>query len=73
MIWAEFYRKSVISDEFIPACGDRAALILDGRERFESRFTYCKAWAAKHGFVGFRLMRGDSFMRSNPESHIYSA
>ena len=34
--YIEYYQKSCISDELMPACGDRACVELDGRNNIET-------------------------------------
>lgn len=63
MIFAQFYHKSAISEALVEACGDRAVIILDGRE---SRFSHERIAArecAKRKYLAWRLFKGDSFTR----------
>lgn len=69
MYYVQFYQKPVIwregqSADPIEACGDRAVIILDGRERLVTHLAYSRDQCVKRGFVGFRLYRGESFTRS---------
>jgi hypothetical protein len=53
---AEFY----ITDHrgTVPGLGDRATLLLDGREMASSHHAIARAWAARHDFSHYRLFRG---------------
>jgi len=53
---AEFY----ITDHrgTVPALGDRAVLILDGRERAETHHDLARDWARQHHFTHYRLFSG---------------
>ena len=61
MYFVEFYNS--LADEN-SACGDRAVLILDGRESLFNHRKHAKDWAHKHGFKAYEIRRGDSFTRS---------
>ena len=61
MYFAEFYNHY---DDAESACGDRAVLIIDGRESLFKWAMRCNSWARKHNYEAFRLMKGDSFTRS---------
>ena len=67
-IYAEFYRNK--GDEYA-ACGDRAVLKLDGRERVASWHSYARAWAIKHNWGAYRLIHGDSLLRAMPLTRQY--
>lgn len=61
MYFAEFYTQGVQSGNLIPACGDRAVLILDGRERRDKQIRVALQWGRQHGFEAFQICRGPSF------------
>lgn len=61
MYFAEFYTKGVRSGKLIPACGDRAVLILDGRESRDKQIQAAMQWGKQHHFDAFQICRGPSF------------
>lgn len=65
MLYAQFYQKSVISDEIIEACSDRAVIILDGRYNLSDNKIIARLHCEKRGFLGFRIFKGENFSRSN--------
>jgi hypothetical protein len=71
MYFAEFYTKGVQSGKLIAACGDRAVLKLDGRERETAHVGHAYKWAKQHGFEGFVLRRGASFSDSVTVTDMY--
>lgn len=66
MIFATFYHKSAISNQLIEACGDRAVIVLDGRNTMSGRIALAKDECAKRGYLGYVLHCGDTFTRSKP-------
>lgn len=64
MYFAEFYNKNA-DGSLREACGDRSVLILDGREAKWSHHWHSKQWAIKHGFVAYKLCKGETFTRSS--------
>lgn len=76
MVFAQFYQLSTgyVAGSIPPcfdgprvpieACGDRAVIVLDGRRRLESQIQLAREECGKRGFVGFALLRGESFTRS---------
>ena len=70
MIYAQFYGKSAISDELIEGCGDRSVFVLDGRNTLRTQIADAKAWGARHGWLAFKIYKGDTFTRSRPISSL---
>lgn len=70
MIYAQFYQMSVPGDwnnfvsKPIEACGDRAVLILDGRNSMPTHQMNAQLIGRQRGYVGYTLNKGDSFTRS---------
>lgn len=70
MVFAEFYQNSIpnpwnnFCSSPVSACGDRAVIILDGRERPASWAEVAREECKKRGFVGFTLNKGRSFSDS---------
>jgi hypothetical protein len=63
MYFAEFYTYSDYSKKNVPACGDRATLILDGRNNIHTHNTICIDWAKKHNFIGYTINKGTNILR----------
>ena len=68
MHYAQFYNQT--PKGLLEACGDRAVIILDGRESQWKQEHTAKQECAKRGYVAFRLYKGESFTRSWPISQI---
>lgn len=68
MIFAEFYHLSTGWDgkpkRLIPACGDRAVIILDGRQNRATHVDVARRTARERGYLGFSLHAGETFTRS---------
>lgn len=80
--FAEFYHNSTgyiegtIPPEFspehvkpIPACGDRAIVWLDGRMSHLSLHETAMKTCEERGFIGYKLIRGESLLRTQPISN----
>lgn len=50
----------------IQACGDRAVLILDGRNNLKTWQAIAETECKKRGYIGYRIMRGERFTTSKP-------
>ena len=70
MLYAQFFHKSAVGPELVEACGDRAVIVLDARERSDTHDTIARQECAKRGYLAFQLNRGDTFTRSVPVSGI---
>lgn len=74
MIYAQFYQMSVAGEwnnhksEPIEACGDRAVIILDGRNTSTTHHEIAQGECIKRGYIGYSLHSGESFSRSKPIS-----
>ena len=64
MIYVQFYQKSAISDDLIEACGDRAVVILDGRQSRKTHQTIAFEECTKRGYLAWALYQGEAFTRS---------
>ena len=67
--WIQFHQKSAISGELIPACGDRAVIILDGRVRSDTHHAIAKEEALLRGYPAYQLHRSERF-HANPTSPL---
>lgn len=72
MVYVQYFDKSCISDNLIPACGDRSVVVLDGRNKLE---TWIQDAIKFNGFrrpkyKAFQIFKGESFTRSNPITEI---
>lgn len=65
MIFAQFFDRSVMSKDLIEACGDRAVVILDGRESTDTHNRIAAVECVNRGYLAYMLCKGDSFTRSS--------
>ena len=69
MHFACFYQNPVNHGQSdlspIEACGDRAVIILDGRERATTNVTIARLECEKRGYLGFTLHMGPTFTRAS--------
>lgn len=62
MFYAQFYQRAVWpagTDKITEACGDRAVVILDGREHRTTHHAIARVECHKRGYAGYRLYRGE--------------
>ena len=67
--WIQFHHKSAIGDELIPACGDRAVIILDGRVRSDTHHAIAEEECRKRGYKAYQLHKSERF-RDSPISPL---
>ena len=73
MYWVQFFQKSATTPHrLIEACGDRAVVILDGREATRSHNAIAREECEKRGYLAYQLHKGDGFTRSRPYSPVIS-
>jgi hypothetical protein len=73
MKYVQFFQKSATTPHrLIEACGDRAVVILDGRESGQSHSSIAREECEKRGYLAYQLFKGDNFLRSKPYSPIVS-
>lgn len=60
MTFAEFYTRD-LRGEIVPACGDRAVIILDGRERLATHCAHASTECKRRGYIAWRICRGSRF------------
>lgn len=70
MYFAQFFQKSAISDEIIEACGDRAVIILDGRQCMGVMKDLALYSCRKRGYLAYQLHKGETFTRSTPITDV---
>ena len=72
MTFVQYYHKGAVSGDLIPACGDRAVVILDGRNRFETMVEDAIKFNGyrRPVYEAFQLFQGDSFTRCKAISEI---
>lgn len=49
----------------IEATGDRSVIQLDGRTSKEDQYTIARTVGKQRGYIGYRLMKGQSLLRAN--------
>ena len=65
MYYAQFYHIALSSNhQLVEACGDRAVIILDGREGLATHRKIAKTECNKREFDGFSIHKGETFSRS---------
>jgi hypothetical protein len=71
MIFVQYYNKS-IEGKFIEACGDRAVVVLDGRNRVETWHEDAQKFNGYRRpiYAGYRLFKGSSFLDNQPLTDI---
>lgn len=72
--WIQFFHHSVVSihhpiQRLIPACGDRAVIILDGRVRSDTHHAIAEEECRKRGYKAYQLHKSERF-RDNPISEL---
>jgi hypothetical protein len=75
MLYAQFFHRAVWpagTTKIIESCGDRAVIILDGRERSTTHHAISRKECMKRGYLGYRLYRGETFTRSLPITEYVS-
>lgn len=76
MVYVQFFMPSIPgfwnnnSTALIEGCGDRAVIILDGRESLHSHTNFAQVEGAKRGYKGFQIRKGDNFTRSSPVTKV---
>jgi hypothetical protein len=67
MTYIQYFHKGVVTGNDIPACGDRAVVVLDGRQSLRTwkqdavRFNGYR----RPMYTAYQIMQGDSFTRSH--------
>ena len=68
MRFAQFYQMSVAlkgkPSQPIEACGDRAVVLLDGRNSVAVSAAFAKRECQKRKYIGFSIHEGESFNRA---------
>lgn len=75
MYFASFYQNPVDHGQSdlspIEACGDRAVIILDGRNTIPTMHDISERVARLRGYVGFTISKGDAFTRAAVIRKLY--
>ena len=74
MVFIQYFQKGLLSNKPIEACGDRAVIVLDGRQSLE---TWKQDAIDNNGirrpvYCGYQLFKGDNFNRSQPITEYIS-
>ncbi len=74
MTYIQYFHKGVITGNLIPACGDRAVVILDSRQSLATWKQDAIKFNGYHRPVydAYQIMQGASFTRSNPVTEVIS-
>ena len=73
MVYVQYFHKGVISRQDIPACGDRAVFVLDGRQTMQTWHRDAVKFNGQRGrpvYTAYQLMHGETFTRSKAISSI---
>ncbi len=72
MVYIQYFHKGVVSGQDIPACGDRAVVVLDGRQTMQTwhRDAVTANGNRRPTYTAYQLMRGETFTRSKAISNI---
>lgn len=68
--YAQFFHKSVMSDELIEAQGDRSVIRLDGRMHQLRQEEVAEKECFKCGYLAWQLIKGDSLLRATPITKV---
>ena len=72
MVYIQYFHKGAVTGQNIPACGDRAVVILDGRQTLKTwhqdavRFNGYR----REVYTAYQIMHGESFTRSHAISAV---
>jgi len=69
-IWADFYHYGCVSGDPISACGSDATIRLDARLQQSKHIKFARDWALKHGYIGFKLIRGSHLLQAKPYTNL---
>ena len=74
MVYIQYFHKGVVTGNNIPASGDRAVVVLDGRQSLDTwkRDAVQFNGYRREVYTAYQLMRGDTFTRSSPISGVIS-
>ena len=72
MRYVQYYHKGVISGDLIPACGDRAVVILDGRNSISTSIQDSHKYNGyrRTNYLAFKLFEGANFSGAKPITEI---
>ena len=72
MYFATFYQTSNLSDsKLVGAAGDRAVILLDGRQHIDTHHAIAAVACKKRGYKAYKLHKGASFTRVNISTGLY--
>lgn len=75
MYWIEYYNRSPESRDSVgtavEALGDRAVIIVDGRESCNTHHKIAREEGRKRGFWGYKICKGDAFTRPDKKTGLH--
>lgn len=73
MVFVQYYDID-LAGKLSECCGDRAVVVLDGRNSLETMHKDAKAFNGvnRPEYKAYRIYKGESFSRSNPITNIIS-
>jgi len=74
MIYVQYFQKSATSEELVEACGDRAVVVLDGRQSTATQKVDAISLngTRRPTYLAYQLFRGETFTRSEAITGIIS-
>lgn len=73
MYYAQFFGSSALDPtKLVEACGDRAVIILDGRENENKLVETARLECKKRGYSAWQLKKGETFTRSAVITRVYT-
>ena len=72
MRYVQYYHKGVISGDLIPACGDRAIVILDGRNSISTSIQDSHRYNGyrRTNYPAFQVFEGENILRAKAITEI---
>ncbi len=71
-VYLQFYQKGVISNDLIPACGDRAVIRLDARQKSWRWHKIAQVEGIKRKYPAYSIIQGDHLLAAESKTgNIY--
>lgn len=67
MYYIQYYERGAVTGNLIEACGDRAVILLDGRETLETHKDIARTMNGENRpkYAAYQIRKGESFIRSH--------
>ena len=71
MYFVQYFQPSCINPaKLIEACGDRAVIILDGRNSSQTMLDIAESFGRQRKYNAYQIYKGESFTRAKPMSAV---